>query len=43
MMKESIKSIAPVFSSQGMVKEYTDRHYPSLLECAKSGYDKCPI
>jgi starch phosphorylase len=43
MMKESIKSIAPVFSSRRMVKEYVDRYYPSLLKCAESGYEKCPI
>ena len=43
MMKESIKSIAPVFSSRRMVKEYVDRYYPSLLKCAESGYEQCPI
>jgi starch phosphorylase len=43
MMKESIKSIAPIFSSRRMVKEYTDRYYPSLLSCAESGYEQCPI
>jgi starch phosphorylase len=43
MMKESIKSIAPVFSSRRMVKEYVDRYYPSLLKCAESGFEKCPI
>jgi starch phosphorylase len=43
MMKESIKSIAPLFSSRRMVKEYVDRYYPSLLKCAESGYEKCPI
>jgi starch phosphorylase len=43
MMKESIKSIAPVFSSRRMVKEYVNRYYPSLLQCAESEYKKCPI
>jgi len=43
MMKESIKSIAPVFSSRRMVKEYVSRYYPSLLKCAETGFEKCPI
>jgi starch phosphorylase len=43
MMKESIRSIAPRFSSRRMVKEYVNRYYPSLLECAQSGYEKCPL
>jgi starch phosphorylase len=43
MMKESIKSIAPVFSSRRMVKEYVDRYYPSLLTCAETGFSVCPI
>jgi starch phosphorylase len=42
MMKESIKSIAPVFSSRRMVKEYVNRYYPSLLKCAETGYKTCP-
>ena len=43
MMKESIKSTAPIFSSRRMVKEYVDRYYPSLLKCAESGYENCPV
>ena len=43
MMKESIKSIAPVFSSRRMVKEYVNRYYPLVLECARAGEGKCPI
>ena len=43
MMKESIKSIAPRFSARRMVKEYVDHYYPSLLKCAESGYEVCPI
>jgi starch phosphorylase len=43
MMKESMKSIAPRFSARRMVKEYVDRYYPSLLKCAESGYEVCPI
>ncbi|MDD2255359.1 alpha-glucan family phosphorylase, partial [Methanoculleus sp.] len=41
MMKESIKSNAPRFSSRRMVKEYVIRYYPALLksagaECART-------
>lgn len=43
MMKESIKSIAPRFSSRRMVKEYVDRYYPSLLTCAETGFSTCPV
>jgi starch phosphorylase len=43
MMKESIKSVASRFSARRMVKEYVERYYPSLLKCAESGYQKCPI
>jgi starch phosphorylase len=43
MMKESMKSIAPRFSARRMVKEYVNRYYPSLLKCAESGYEQCPI
>jgi starch phosphorylase len=43
MMKESIRSIAPVFSSRRMVKEYVDRYYPSLLQCARTGVEEHPI
>jgi starch phosphorylase len=43
MMKESIRSIAPVFSSRRMVKEYVRRYYPSLLKCAETGFETCPV
>jgi len=34
MMKESIRSNAPTFSSRRMVKEYVGRYYPLLLKAA---------
>jgi starch phosphorylase len=34
MMKESIKSIAPTFCAQRMVKEYVHRSYCNMLKCA---------
>ncbi|HNI42794.1 MAG TPA: alpha-glucan family phosphorylase, partial [Methanoregulaceae archaeon] len=43
MMKESIRSIAPVFSSRRMIKEYVRRYYPSLLKCAETGFETCPV
>ncbi|WP_292521532.1 alpha-glucan family phosphorylase [Methanoculleus sp.] len=39
MMKESIKSNGPRFSSRRMVKEYVARYYPSLLKGA--GMESC--
>jgi len=35
MMKESIKSNAPRFSSRRMVKEYMHKYYISILSCAE--------
>ena len=43
MMIESIRSIAHVFSSRRMVKEYVRRYYPSLLKCAETGFETCPV
>lgn len=43
MMKESIKSTAPRFSARRMVKEYVERYYPSLMECAENGCRQYPI
>jgi starch phosphorylase len=38
MMKESIKSNAPRFSSRRMVKEYVSRYYPQLMSGADLAY-----
>ena len=35
MMKESIKSNAPRFSSRRMVKEYMHKYYTSILSCVE--------
>ncbi len=35
MMKESMKSIPPVFSARRMVKEYVRMYYPQMMECAE--------
>lgn len=35
MMKESMKSIPPVFSARRMVKEYVRMYYPQMVECAE--------
>lgn len=42
VMKESIKSNGPRFSSRRMVKEYVARYYPSLLKGAGPGYARRP-
>ncbi len=42
MMKESIKSNAPRFSSRRMVKEYVTRYYPSFLKAAGAAYARIP-
>ena len=42
MMKESIKSNGPRFSSRRMVKEYFARYYPSLLKGAGTEYARTP-
>ena len=42
MMKESIKSNGPRFSSRRMVKEYVARYYPSLLKGAGAAYARYP-
>ena len=42
VMKESIKSNGPRFSSRRMVKEYVARYYPSLLKGAGPGYTRRP-
>jgi len=42
MMKESIKSNAPRFSSRRMVKEYVTRYYPSFLKAADAAYARTP-
>ena len=42
MMKESIKSNAPRFSSRRMVKEYANRYYPSLLAGAVAERARTP-
>jgi len=43
LMKESIKSICPMFSARRMVKEYLSQYYPSMLRCAESGYKECQL
>jgi len=35
MMKESMKTIPPVFSARRMVKEYVHNYYPLMMECAE--------
>lgn len=35
MMKESMKTIPPVFSARRMVKEYVRNYYPLMVECAE--------
>ena len=42
MMKESIKSNGPRFSSRRMVKEYVARYYPSLLKGAGADPVRAP-
>jgi len=34
MMKESIKSIAPMFSARRMVKDYVNNYYPKMVTSA---------
>jgi starch phosphorylase len=41
-MKESIKTTSAAFSARRMVKDYVNKYYPSLLNCAENECSSVP-